>query len=258
MALTRMLLDCISSSLGYTIISNARLERLAIEHTQANTTYPIKDEYKNVQFAGAALQKLIEDHDFNSVLDIGAGAMSHAEVFLRNGKDVTAVDFGASIYYRERTPHNNSAIKTIVGDFNKTSIEDLYDCIWASHVLEHQPNAHDFLKKALSCLKEDGIIAITVPPMKHEIVGGHVSLWNAGLLLYHLVLCGVDCSEASILSYGYNISVIVRKRAIPENLNLEHDCGDIRRLRKFLPTGLRYYSNEKDDPFNGNISRLNW
>jgi hypothetical protein len=102
-------------------------------------------------------------------------------------------------------------------------------------------------------------VAITVPPLKHEIVGGHVSLWNAGMVLYRLVLAGIDCSDAAVLSYGYNISVIAKNRSIGKIDGIEYDSGDIRRIRKYLPGGgLCFNSNEFDDPFDGNIARLNW
>ena len=122
---------------------------------------------------------------------------------------------------------------------------------WASHVLEHQANPNLFLKKIHSNLKENGILAITVPPLKHEIVGGHLTLWNAGLLLYQLVLAGFNCSDASILTYGYNISIIIRKRSISDFPELSFDKGDIKKLSNYFPVGF-------EEPFNGNIRRLNW
>jgi hypothetical protein len=82
--------------------------------------------------------------------------------------------------------------------------------VWCSHVLEHQPNAGLFLAKLIRDCRDGGILAITVPPAKTEIVGGHVSLWNAGLLLYRLALTGIDCRDARVKTYGYNVSVIVR------------------------------------------------
>ncbi len=35
-------------------------------------------------------------------------------------------------------------------------------------------------------------------------------------------------------------------------------AGDIRKLRAFLPDALEFRSNDIDDPFNGDIRRLNW
>ena len=104
-----------------------------------------------------------------------------------------------------------------------------------------------------------GVLAVTVPPYKPTIVGGHVSLWNAGLLLYRLVLAGIDCKDAHVKSYDYNISVIVeRKKDIDVTDRLSYDMGDIRAIREYLPSELKFFPNEYDDPYYGNIKELNW
>lgn len=125
-------------------------------------------------------------------------------------------------------------------------------------VLEHQLNIQDFLVKVNSLIKENGVLAITVPPLKNTIVGGHVSLWNAGLLIYRLVLAGFDCKEASVCTYGYNISVIVKKRSIFVLDQIAYDVGDLNILSKYFPKGLKYFNSEKDKPFYGKIRKLNW
>lgn len=220
----------------------------------------VEPEFAQTGFATAALQKLIQDFDFHTVLDVGAGSLAHSKVFARHGKAVTAVDFGTSVYHHQRTAESSGEVLEVLGDFNEITFASQFDCVWASHVLEHQVDVHTFLKKVASHVKEDGILAISVPPLKHEIVGGHVSLWNAGLLLYRLVLAGLDCSEASLLAYGYNITVLVKKRTIADmgNLGLQFDAGDIRKLRRYLPPSIEFRSNDVDDPFDGNLRSINW
>ena len=117
-----------------------------------------------------------------------------------------------------------------------------------------------FLRKVVGCAKEGGILAITVPPYKEEIIGGHVSLWNAGLLLYHLILAGCDCRDAHIKKYGYNISVEVEKKTIDPFEVVTYDVGDIQRLRKYFPREIEFYDEflHRDTPFDGNIWELNW
>jgi len=208
----------------------------------------------NIQFAHLAIEQLVANEDFRSVLDIGCGSGEHSAYFLAHGKNVTAVDLGGSPYFAQR----DSGIQVVVGDFNSMQFSEEFDCVWASHVLEHQPDVHQFLAKVHQTLREAGVLGVTVPPHKDEIVGGHLSLWNAGLLLYHLVIAGFDCREARVLKYGYNISVIVRKRTIQLPPDLAYDAGDIRKLRPYLPASLTFRSYEFDDAFDGDILTLNW
>ena len=190
-------------------------------------------------FGDEAARKLVKDYSFNTLLDIGSGPKSAAySLFTDNGKTVTRQDI------------NPDYQPDLLGDFNNLAIVDQYDCVWCSHVLEHQLNVNHFLTKIFHTLKEGGVLAITVPPRKDEIVGGHVTLWNAGLLLYNLILAGFDCKNAAVKSYGYNISVIVEKKtAILPNLN--YDTGDINALNEFFPLGVF-------EGFDGNIQEINW
>lgn len=202
---------------------------------------------------GEALHLLLELGDFHTVLDIGSGEGIHSRLFAEAGKEVTAIDYGKSPLFRE-----NASVRQIIADFNTYDFGCQFDCVWASHVLEHQLNPNLFLKRIHSLTKEGGYVAITVPPLKQMIVGGHVTLWNAGLLLYHLVLAGFDCSDAHVKSYGYNVSVIVKKRTVDVMPLLCYDRGDLRAIRQYLPEGLDFHVNEVDDPFTGGIRKLNW
>lgn len=206
----------------------------------------LREEFHSLRFAGHAMQKLLDDYEFDSVLDIGSGEGEHARVFARHGKRVTCIDRGLSRQFAGAERRG----EVIVGDYLETRFEAPFDCIWASHVLEHQPNPNAFLRKVHADLAEGGVLAVTVPPRKDQIVGGHVSLWNAGLLLYHLVLAGFDTSSASVRRYGYNISALLTKRSI-ELPELSSDLGDLTTLAPYLPAGL-------GEPFDGDIRRLNW
>lgn len=185
-----------------------------------------------------ALDRLCRDYpDVCTVLDIGSGAGTQAERLRQEGKKVTTISL--------KPPADR------IGDYLLQEFVGPFDAIWASHVLEHQPNPNMFLCKCFDDLRDDGVLAITVPPLKHEIVGGHLTLWNAGLLLYNLIIAGFDCSEARVSGeYDYDISVIVRKKAadLPE---LTFDSGDVKRLSRFFPF-------EAKDGFHGQIAPINW
>jgi SAM-dependent methyltransferase len=204
----------------------------------------IRPEFRAMRKSGLMIQHLIDDRAFTTVLDIGSGAGEQAAVLRRHGRQVTELDYGESPSFLGR--EDGGAV--IIGDFLQTRFEAPFDCVIASHVLEHQLNVNAFLKAMHASVREGGVVGISVPPLKHQIVGGHLTLWNAGLVLYNLVLAGFDCRNPWIRQYGYNISVVLEKRTIqPEGLVF--DNGDIDRIAPFLPEGF-------GEGFNGDIRQF--
>ncbi|WP_435140746.1 class I SAM-dependent methyltransferase [Pseudopelagicola sp. nBUS_19] len=184
------------------------------------------------KLSGVALNHLINEEKFNTVLDIGSGSGAHADEFENAGKDVTRFDFGKSRAFTDDG-------KVLIGDFVEYDFDSKFDLVWASHVLEHTVHTHTFLTKIRAVTKPGGLVAITVPPAKPEFVGGHVTLWTPALLLYRLVLAGFDCSKAQVFVYGYNISVVLN--VCENNLDISElawDFNDIDRLKMWFPEDL--------------------
>jgi hypothetical protein len=190
--------------------------------------------------ADEALERFIADYAFTTVLDIGSGEGLHAERMRRAGRSVIELD--SSQHWGGPTD-----IRVPFLDYQGA---EPFDAVWCSHVLEHQLNVNLFLRRIFESLKPGGIFAITVPPMKPTIVGGHVTIWNAGLLLYNLILAGYDCRDVRIKAYGYNISVIGRKRRARLPM-LKMDAGDIETLAPFFPVPVQ-------QDFDGNIQNHGW
>lgn len=201
---------------------------------------------EQMQLGDIAAQKVIESCGRNNrILDIGGGSGRHSLFFAEHGNKVVFNDFF--------NPNlNHPSIEVDVGNFFLKNYSG-FDVIWASHLLEHQPNPNAFLKKVADSCWDDGLIAITVPPLKHQIVSGHYNLYNAGLVLYQIVMAGMSARNAAILTYGYNISVLFRKQTI-ELPELKYDYGDLERLKEFFPKELEW----DGDSFNGWIEELNW
>jgi SAM-dependent methyltransferase len=189
-----------------------------------------------------AVEKLNEVLPKNSlVLDVGSGQKEkHAELIRQAGHTVETVDF-----------YDNN---TYTGDYNSLEIKKVYDGIWCAHCLEHQLNVQSFLKKIKSNLKEGGWLAITVPPLKHQIVSGHLSLWNPGLLLYNLIIAGFNCEDAKVKTYDYNVSVVVKNKSF-ELPQLTYNHGDLITLYDYFPKQLE--RNNKGF-FDGQIKEMNW
>lgn len=154
-------------------------------------------------------------------IDVGSGSGAHAVELRRMGWTVHTVSY---------VPPADFA-----GDFMQMEFPGTYSLVWCCHCLEHQRNAGAFLDRLYDLTAPDGWLVVTVPPLKHRIVGGHVSLWNAGLLLYNLVLAGFDCRLAKVMRYGYNITVCVQKTQRPDVTGLVYDSGDIAAIAKYLP-----------------------
>lgn len=217
--------------------------------TDIREQWQLPASYRKLERGAHGLHKLIKDYDFDTVLDVGSGGGEHAQMLHDNGKKVTTLDFGKSVYFHNKQT-SKKPIENITGDFLELALRNQYDCLWASHVLEHQPDPGRFIRKCMETVKENGIIAITVPPLKNEVVGGHLTLWNAGTLLYQLVFNGIDARDASISTYGYNITIIVRNRR-RGSIELTWDKGDIYLLKEYLPEFI-------NEPFEGQIKKWNW
>lgn len=201
-------------------------------------------------FRGKKIFNIFKDKDFKTVLDVGAGKLEVTEELIKEGKIVDISEFEDS-YYLNKTTFDINQIRNIhIGDINTKEINEKYDAIWAAHILEHQPNPNIFLKKLHYLLNEGGYLAIVVPPRKPFIVGGHVNMWNGGLLLYHLILAGFDCSDAQLLQYDYNIGVVVRKKTINPFPKIKYDLGDLNILKKYFPIDIA-------EGFNGDIMSIN-
>lgn len=194
----------------------------------------------------AALFRLLREDDVETILDVGSGTGAHAELMRHLGRRVTTVDLAGPADH--------------VGDFTAwcDGPKD-FDAVWACHVLEHQPNPGIFLAACRDRLRPGGLFAVTVPPLKHAIVGGHVTLWNAGLLLYQLVLAGFDCRAARVGTYAsgpgyppYNVSVLVRRPVTPLVLpTLRMDRGDIETLAPYFPVPVAH-------GFDGRLTDVRW
>ena len=185
----------------------------------------------------------------NSVLDIGAGNLLASSFFVNSGKLVDICDFEDSVYISEKALNSVDINKKYIGDFCHLEFDGKYDMIWCSHVLEHQLNVQDFLEKLVSLVNPDGYIALSVPPRKPFIVSGHINLFNPGLLLYRLILSGLDCSESKCFQYDGNICFFskINKINLPK---LNYDAGDIEKIKKYFPF-------EVSEGFNGDFMNCN-
>lgn len=204
-----------------------------------------------------ALDKLLSEPSIHSILDVGYGNGDHAREMAQAGKRVIGVDPAGREGYNNQV--NGGSAFFMQQDYMDPDLpmSEQFDAIWSCHVLEHVDNPQAMLRKMFGDLKDGGLLALTIPPAQHAVVGGHFTLWNAGQLLYHLVRSGFDCRHARVKQYGYNISVLVRKSAIaPGRWPKAADQANfsVAELEHLLPPGLAWEAGT----FNGDIRELNW
>jgi SAM-dependent methyltransferase len=141
-------------------------------------------------------------------------------------------------------PKNGCRVRTAL--LEEWHIErEVYDVVWATHVLEHSRNPGEFLDRCYDLLAPGGHFFVAVPPFKPEVVCGHMSLWTMGLLWYHLILAGFDVHNGHYKISGYNLFAHVRKPSQPIELPaLRYDAGDIEALHEaeLWPKGADIYS----------------
>jgi len=166
-----------------------------------NDNYDVID----IDWSLLALIQLLNKYEFNTVLDVGSGKGLHTKILRLAGKTVTSIDK----YVAE------AEIKIDLLDLDT---EEKFDCIFCSHVVEHQRNCGLFLDKIHSLLKDDGILCIVGPNHSDNVlIEGHLKTWTAAIALQNLTLAGFDCSDAFIYQF-HETGIICKKSLIFETV----------------------------------------
>ena len=199
-------------------------------------------ERQETPFAYEAVALLMNEYEFDTVLDVGAGEQAHARIFRALDKEVTTLD---SMY----DPVFPADIR---GDFLEAAINEQCDVLFCSHVLQQQRDIGAFTDRLFDVLGDGGVLALTVPPIcSHWVTLSQCNSLNAGMLLYHLVMSGFDCRDARVLTYGGNASVILRKK---DNGLVRRSWAAKEEVVGFLPAAIDVEAGQ----FNGAIHAINW
>ena len=152
-----------------------------------------------IEFAVAEKENI--NKIFNTCLDIGSGEGKHSRVLSSLGLKVYQVD-----KYSETAQFQN--------DYLETMLNDKFDIIFCSHVIEHQRNVGLFLDKIYDDLADNGLLLISAP--KHpaqRIVEGHLNSFIFPYFLQHLIHAGFDCKKGKFLSMGGHENAFIVKKS---------------------------------------------
>ena len=145
----------------------------------------------------------------------------------------------------------NCNVDKIFSDFNNfegniKTLDQAVDLIVLSQ-LHRQRNVGLYLDKAFNNLKVNGQLVVICPFYANSVGSGNTnSLWNAGYLIYNLILAGFDCKQARISTFKNEIQIYLKKndRNVPKTISLDS-------LVDFFPFDVYQH-------FNGNIQEVNW
>jgi len=184
--------------------------------------------YKSpIEGVTSCIKYLISNYRFNNLIDVGCGYAPYKDLF--NNVCYTGIDL-----------IENDGDNFIKQNFNQYDFKDQeYDCVFTSHCIEHQPNIEFFLRKIKSIIKNNGVLCILWPPPKENVVGGHVNMFNPGMLLYNLTRIGFDCSRVRCIHSGYTYGVVGYVSIVNE-VDLIYDSGDIELLSHLFPFNAKH------------------
>jgi len=97
----------------------------------------------------------------NSVVDIGCGSGLLVDQLARIGYQATGSDWSESVVEFARKHYQGEYLLANVEQ--GLDIGRKFDCIVASHILEHLENPHEFLQSVKRIMEPDGYLVIAVP-----------------------------------------------------------------------------------------------
>lgn len=107
-------------------------------------------------------KKVLQDLQFNSCLEIGCGTGKNTNYLLQKSKTLVAVDFSENMLAKAKEKKELQDVKFIQADINKdwNFIQQQFDLITFSLVLEHIKNVEHIFKEANKALTNEGLIYI--------------------------------------------------------------------------------------------------
>jgi hypothetical protein len=228
--------------------------RLAIAARQANggrKVIPAANGFPGVA-AGPLLTRLLRDHPIDTVLDLGRTDLQRLAILAQQDRQVTAVvDTSATAVV--------SPYVTLLRRAPLTSDPSRpFQCVVAIDLLQRQADPQAFLRLLRSQLAEGGVLALSVPAMRYPLVGGDLSIWSAGLVLYHLVLAGFDCRNVKLLPQDERIFVLLTSKIIAPTAFDAGGPPQPDQLRPYLPPLLEFMETAEGLAFNGDLPAIGW
>lgn len=116
--------------------------------------------------------------DYKNVLEVGCGDAFASRIVCQTVKELTVSDFDPLFIEDIKSRSNKKwPVKTLLNDFTKSKIDDLYDGIYSLDVLEHIPKKNEkvFLKNIISSLSDSGVLILGMPSLESQKYASKIS-----------------------------------------------------------------------------------
>jgi 2-polyprenyl-3-methyl-5-hydroxy-6-metoxy-1,4-benzoquinol methylase len=140
-----------------------------------------------------AVLKFLRDND--KCLDIGSGAGTFAREVINDVESVTCLELDQRLVEESE----RLGFETLQTDFLETDIEgELFDHVFAWHVLEHVDNVHEFLRKCCSISRNKVFIEVPTRRRVTKHFDGHIHYFSPNSLRKLAQLASADFEVESI------------------------------------------------------------
>jgi SAM-dependent methyltransferase len=121
------------------------------------------------------------------ILDIGCGPGLHLKYFK---EEKGLIGYGADRWPEVFQYHNEIEF---IHNLNNSSLDDKFDYVFCSHILEHCPNPFEAIKEWKKFLVNGGHLIIALPPYNSIVCNDHlITGWNVGQLAMTMVASSKD------------------------------------------------------------------
>ncbi len=197
--------------------------------------------------------------DVETVLDIGFGRGQIPYRMKNEGKKVTSIGLELESYGVDLAQIEKDGIKLIEANVENMPFDDnSFDCVIASHILEHVPNMGIALQEIRRVLKKNGYLVLLIPKYDDYICAGHINTgWNIGQLIYVLCLNQYNVRDGHFVEYGYSLCAMVQK-SLDVLPSLRGDRGDIQILEEAGLLPFRIKEKNGDGFDSRQLVAVNW
>jgi SAM-dependent methyltransferase len=196
-------------------------------------------EFEPRALIGSQRFEFITSHvDLNSiqnVLEVGCAAGWNLYPFHQHGLQVVGYDYGPKLVGWGR----QKGMDLRVGTPDPDTLDDRFDLIILSHVLEHFTDPVTELRKVSALLKETGILYIEVPDIKYalslrQFQNAHCYYFTDKTLRFYSGSAGLSPIIQVHGIVGNHLSCLFKRASNPEPCSLKGEYRDMKkRFRSF-------------------------